>query len=129
MATTKDKILWTDCLGGLTVGVIVLLFHRFLSHWENLPISIVLTMGCVNLLYGSFSLYVTTRYPRPRYLISILAAANMCWLLVCIGIVVSYRNEIALLGFLLVLGEGMYVSALGYIEWRMRYALSVNINQ
>lgn len=129
MATTKDKILWTDCLGGLAVGVIVLLIHRLLSHWENLPASIVVTMGCANLLYGSYSLYVTTRNPRPRYLISILSAANMCWLLVCVGIVLIFRNEISLLGFLLVLGEGVYVSALGFTEWRMRDALSVNIDQ
>ncbi len=126
MATSNDKILWTDCLGGLFVGTVVLLIHPLLSQWENLPVGVIIAMGCTNLLYGSYSLYVTTRNPRPRVLVSILAAANMFWLLVCIGIVVSFRTEIAPLGILLVLGEGVYVSLLGFTEWRWRDSLSDN---
>ncbi len=124
METLNEKILWADCLGGICVGIIVLVIHPFLSQWENLPVPVIIAMGCVNLLYGSFSLYATTRNPRPRFLVSTLAAANMFWLLVCISIVVSFRREISALGILLVLGEGVYVSVLGYTEWRWRDALA-----
>ena len=126
METRNDKILWTDCIGGICVGIIVLVIHRFLSQWENLPVAVIIAMGCTNLLYGSYSFYVTTRNPRPRVLVSVLAAANMFWLLVCIGIVVSFRRDISALGILLVLGEGVYVSLLGFTEWRWRDALSGN---
>lgn len=118
------KILWLDCLGGLTVGVLVLATCSLLSLWENLPVGVVIAMGLANLLYGSYSLYVTTRKPRPLPLVSGLAVANMSWLLVCIAIAVIYWQRITGLGLLHVLGEGIYVAGLGVVQWQWRQKLS-----
>ena len=55
------KILWLDCIGGLVVGTVVLIFASLLSDWEGLPKTTVRFMGIANLAYGSYSFYVTTR--------------------------------------------------------------------
>lgn len=115
-----EKILWIDCLGGLIVGCIVLSASSLLARLENLPTQIVIAMGIVNLVYGSFSLYITTRKYRTISLVTALAVANALWLTVCIGITVSYWQEISTFGLLAVLGEGLSVSTLGYIEWKWR---------
>ncbi|MGJ8725355.1 MAG: hypothetical protein ACSHYB_12425 [Roseibacillus sp.] len=124
MKTSNVRILWLDCLGGLLVGALVLLLLRPLSSWEGLPISVVASMGLINLCYGGFSLYVTTRKFRPLRLVKTLAVANMSWLVVCGGIAFFFRQEISSLGMLHVVGEGIYVAALGVTEWRWRYQLS-----
>ena len=118
------RILWLDCLGGLAVGVIVVAFCWPISNWEGLPLVVVLAMGMVNLAYGSFSLYVTTRKNRPLSLIKILAIANMFWLLVCCVIVVVHWNQISILGILHLIGEGIYVAALGKVEWKLKDSLA-----
>lgn len=124
MSKVNEKILWVDCLGGLVVGVIVLLTYRFLSDWENLPTSIVIAMGVVNLCYGGYSLFVTTRKPRPLWMVQLLAAANMFWLFVCLAITITFWRQINFLGILHVVGEGIYVAALGVVEWKWRRQLS-----
>ena len=111
-----------DCLGGLVVGCVFVGLCRPLSDWENLPVGAVVFMVLTNLTYGGYSLYVTTRNPRPMMLV--LAIANMFWLACCLVIVNIYGSQISTLGWLHVIGEGVYVALLGYLEWRWRYRLS-----
>jgi len=120
MSNSKDKILWIDCLGGLIVGCVVLSIYKLLGDWEGLPTAVVLFMGVVNLAYGSYSLFVTTRNPRPLPMVKLLAIANMFWLLVCLVMAALYWQQITVLGILHVVGEGIYVAALGLIQWRWR---------
>ncbi len=119
-----DRILWVDCLGGLVVGVLVILLHHQISEWENLPLWLVVSFGGANLLYGAFSMYTTTRRPRPKILVKILAIANMLWLLVCLATVATFWHQITLLGVLHILIEGVYVAGLGFTEWRWRHRLA-----
>ena len=116
----NTNILWLDCVGGLVVGIIVLVFCKVLSNWEGLPLSVVAFMAIMNLVYGAFSLFITLRKPRPIILVRILAIANMAWLLVCIAIVATWFNQLTLLGWIHVLGEGLYVATLGWVEWKWR---------
>ena len=81
-------------------------------------------MGVANLLYGSYSLFVTTRRGRSKKLIEILAVANVIWLFICISILVCYWQQISIFGLIHVLGEGMYVAVLGLVEWQLRERLS-----
>lgn len=90
----------------------------------GLPLNVVLATGSANLIYGSYSLFVTTRKNRSLKLVKILAAANMFWLVVCVGILIAYWNQISVLGVLHVAGEGIYVSALGLVEWKMKESLT-----
>lgn len=118
------QLLWIDCLGGLLVGALVLSFHQWLSKVENLPVAVVLFMGIANLAYGAFSLYVTTRTPRPIGLVGLLATANRLWLLVCLAIAAVWFEQISAIGIGLVLAEGLYVATLGQAEWRLRRELA-----
>lgn len=120
----SDRILWLDCIGGLLVGVIVIALCWPISRWESLPLSVVLAMGAANLIYGGYSLFVTTRKNRSLKLVKILSVANMFWLLVCFGILIAHWNQISVLGELHVAGEGIYVAALGIAEWKMRESLA-----
>lgn len=124
MRTCCGRILWIDSLGGLFVGVFVLAICGPLSKWENLPFSVVLALGIANLLYGSYSMYVTIRNPRSMNSVKILAIANMLWLVVCCALVSTWWNEISMIGLAHLLGEGVYVAGLGYTEWRYRRCLA-----
>ena len=64
------------------------------------------------------------RNPRPMILVQVLAIANMFWLACCLVIVIIYGSQISILGWLHVIGEGVYVALLGYLEWRWRNRLS-----
>lgn len=121
---TKQNILWVDCIGGLVVGVLVLSLVRLVSVLGGLPVWIVLVVGGANLLYGTYSLWLTTRTHRPMILLKVLAFANMAWLLVCLAIIVSYWSEITLFGMAHKLTEGIYVATLGYLEWQWRETLA-----
>ena len=124
LGVNKQNVLWVDCIGGLIVGVLILCACKLISHWDSLPLSIVLGVGFANLAYGGYSLWVTTRKPRPILLVKILALANMAWLFVCVAIVASHWSEISVFGIFHKLGEGIYVAALGYVEWRWRETLA-----
>ncbi|MCA9130449.1 MAG: hypothetical protein KDB22_25345 [Planctomycetales bacterium] len=121
---TRNWILWTDCLGGLFVGLLVLLVHRLLSQLEGLPRLVVISMGIANLIYGSYSLFVTTRTRRPIVLIRVLAIANVIWLFVCVAILFLWFDTVTVFGMILILGEGIYVAALGLAEWRWQISLA-----
>ena len=123
METIKRNILWIDCLGGLSVGAVMLLLSRQIANLDALPVSTVIAMAFANVVYGSFSLYVTIQDPRSQFLVRVLAVANMCWFLFCVLIVASNWKTISLPGILHVLGEGIYVGFLGFIEWRWRRML------
>jgi len=120
----KQRILWLDCTGGLVAGAVVLLAARFFSDLECLPLWIIRFVGFANLAYGCYSLWVTVQIPRKLVLVKCLALANMAWLAVCIAIVVTYWNEVSVLGIGHMLAEGIYVASLGVIEWRWRNALA-----
>ena len=124
MSGSIDKILWFDCIGGLIVGCVVLAMYKLMSDWESLPAAVIFSMGVANLAYGSYSLFVTTRQPRPLVMVKLLAIANMFWLIVCLVIATAYWQQISILGMLHVVGEGIYVAALGLAEWKWRLLLS-----
>ena len=121
---TKQNILWVDCIGGLVVGVLVLCFCRLISSLGGLPIGIVLLVGFANLFYGTYSLWLTTRNRRGMVFLQILAFANMAWLLVCLAIIVSHWSDITIFGMVHKLTEGIYVAALGWLEWQWRESLA-----
>lgn len=124
MSNSSDRILWVDCLGALIVGCVVLSIYKLLSDWESLPTAIVFSMGIANLAYGSYSVFVTTRKPRPLLMVKILAIANMFWLIVCVAIATAFWQQMSFLGVLHLVGEGIYVAALGLTEWKWRMLLS-----
>ena len=107
MPLDKRNILWLYCLGGLSVGAILLVLHQQIARWDGLPSHLVLVLAVANLTYGSFSLLVTLRRQRSGNLVPVLAIANMLWFFVCGAIVIYYWPDISLFGIAHVLGEGV----------------------
>ena len=105
MTDSYDRLLWLDCLGGLIVGAIVLTISFPLSELGNLPLRVVVGMGIANVLYGSFSLFVTVQNPRSIGFVKTLAIANMAWLVVCVTLVWVWSEQISMLGTFHVLGK------------------------
>jgi len=129
MVGNKHNILWIDCLGGLVVGIVVLLLYKLISSWDGLPVVIVIAMGLANVVYGAYSLYVTTRNQRSVLLVNILAIANMAWLFFCVLIVCLHWEQITLFGIAHVIGEGIYVAGLGITEWIWRSELGQSVTK
>ena len=116
----KTNILWIDGIGGLIVGFIVLLISPWFSHWYGVPTNILVFTGVANLLYGSYSTPLANQRYRPEWKINLLIIANFIWTAVCIFLVVRYSDTLTLLGYIHILGEGVYVAVLAYFEWKWK---------
>lgn len=119
----SSRLLWIDSLGGLVVGVFVVGTHRWLADWYGLPEGLLLFTGIANLAYGAFSRSLARRSERPLSLIKVLASANILWTFVCAALLARYGADAGILGVLHLGAEGLYVGALGALEWRWRESL------
>lgn len=119
----RRKLLWFDCAAGLSVGAGVLLLHGLLSRWYGLPRGLVLFLGLMNVLYGTYALSLARRKRRTLKLVRILALGNMVWAGVCALLVITFRNTASPVGLGLLLIEGIFVGGLGLLEWRSRQLL------
>jgi hypothetical protein len=117
-------LLWIDCVGGLTIGSLVLATTPLLSDWYHLPPQLIFVLGITNLAYGCFSLSLAVRDTRPRFLICLLAVANIGWAPVCFALTTLWWPTITVWGAMHLIGEGCYVGALGALEWRLRERLA-----
>jgi hypothetical protein len=124
MPVWVQRIFWIDGLAGLSVGVFVLVFHRFLARLYGLPVDLVIFMGLVNVAYSVCGLTLAVRARRPLGLIVGLSSANYVWACVCVWLVVRFRDSASVLGLATLLFEGAFVAALATIEWRNRHALA-----
>ncbi len=118
------RILWVDALGALGVGVLVLLLGEWLTAWYRMPTAVVTGLGLANLGYGSvsFALALTPRWRRPAA-VWLLIIANWGWLAACLLLLARHGATASALGMAHLLVEGVYVAALGTVEWRVRRAL------
>lgn len=125
MIETKNKgLLWVDCIGGLLAGSLVLPLSHMVASWDGLPQGVIIFTGAANLIYGCFSLNLALREKRSMTMISILAWANMFWLLVCCLLTATWWSQISLFGIVHLIGEGIYVAGLGAVEWHNRESLT-----
>ncbi len=110
------SLLWIDCIGGLTVGALVLAFSDWLSALYGLPVGLVTAMGAANLAYGGFSFSLARRAVRPRALLRLLVAANLTWAALCVVAAAVLATEASAYGLAQLLLEGAYVGGLGLLE-------------
>lgn len=118
--TLRRRILWIDGLAALVAGMLVLLASGWLSPWYGLPKRLLLFIGAVNVLYGSYSTPLAARAVRPLKLIELLAGANLSWAIVCLVLATVYREASSVFGSAHLLGEALFVGTLGCLEWRWR---------
>ena len=92
-----NHILWIDCTAAAFAGLIVLLAAQWLSQLYHLPKGIIVFMGCVNLLYASYSFTLANYKKRSMLLINILITANSIWVLVCLVMLWKFWQEMTFL--------------------------------
>ena len=118
-----SNLLWIDCTAGAAVGLLVLVFTAQLSHLQALPQALLLFMGAANVLYASFSFFLTTRSKRPMPLIKLLVVANGFWSLVCVCLAVAFADTANFLGLGHLIAEAIFVGSLAAQEWKWRVQL------
>lgn len=116
----RYRLLWIDSLGGLAVGLIVLLVHKWLVNLYQLQQSFLIFIALVNIAYGLYSLSLVLRKRRPLSLIFLLVSANLLWAILCIRWAIVFRGSASVFGLIHLLGEGVYVGGLACLEWRWR---------
>ena len=114
----RKDILWFDGIGGIAAGIIVLSFNPWLSGFYGLPQTFIIFMGIVNLAYGSYSTPLAIRKRRSKRQISVLAAANTVWGLLCFSFLILFMKGITIFGITHLVVEGVYVGGLGCLEWQ-----------
>ena len=120
MNNLRRKLLWIDGSGGLLVGIIVLALLSWLTALHQLPRGVLAASGIANVAYGCYSLSLARRAIRPAAMISLLVAANLCWAVVCFTWTAMYFESATFLGLGHLTLEGLYVGALGCLEWHWR---------
>jgi len=110
-------LLWIDCGAALLAGVVVSLLSRWLSDLYDIHRGLIVAMGLANLAYGTFSLSLARRASRPRSLIVLLVAANAAWAGVCVLAAVLFARTASAFGLAHLVGEGLFVGGLAWLEW------------
>jgi len=116
----KTNILWIDGLGALVAGVVVLLISGWLSELYRMPKELLIFIGTINVIYGSYSTPLAIRSERPKKFINFLVAANLTWTLVCFILGFKFIETASIFGLIHLFGEGLYVGSLACLEWRWR---------
>jgi hypothetical protein len=119
------RVLWVDCTAAAIAGVTVLALSGWLSRLHLLPQELLLFIGAANLLYGSYSFTLARRVERPIILIKLLVYANAAWVVVCLGLAVTFWDQASPFGLAHLVGEAIFVGGLAAIEWRQRHQLAM----
>ena len=121
-ATRRARaILWLDGGSGLGAGIAVLIVHGWLATLHAVAPDLMLGIGVVNVLYGSYSgtlaMLATRRGRIPaRRAVSLLVLANLGWAAVCATLIAT--THASPFFYLHVAFECAYVTALAAAEWR-----------
>ena len=111
------NILHVDGIAGLSVGIILFIFHDWISITYNIPILIVFVFSAANVGYGIYASSLAFSQTRKVFSIALLAFANLLWGVVCLSVVLFYSKTLSLFGIVFICLEGVFVSALAFYEW------------
>ncbi len=119
---TAKRILVLDSVGALVAGAAVLALLPWLAPLHALPSSLLLTVGVVNLTYGTYSGALAIALARGRGIsrpaIDVLIAGNLAWAVVCLAVVALHAGRAHISGLLHIGLEGAYVAILARLERR-----------
>jgi hypothetical protein len=113
------RLLWFDCLAAAVAGTAMLALGGRLAPLLGLPRGVLLFIALVNLAYGAFSFSLARRPMAPAALVKVLVAANLSWVVVCVGMAIHFAGPESRLGAALMAGEGIFVGTLAVIEGRV----------
>ena len=112
------KLPWIDGFAALSVGALMFVLRGPLSDFYGLPYQLVTTIALVNMLYSVFGLTLGVLRRRPAWLLIALIAANLLWAVACIVFAVRAPASTTIWGYGQLVGEGAFVAALAFLEWR-----------
>lgn len=113
------QLIRIDWIGAAVAGLLVLLFSNWVADLYSLPITLVRALAWVNLAYSSFSFTLAMASREGRVpLLRVVAVANLVWTLCCFVLAARWLGEASVFGLAHLVGEGIFVGALGVLEWR-----------
>ena len=117
------RLLRLDSTAGLLAGLLMLVSHEWLAALTGMPVPVVLFVAVANLVYGSYSGWLVTTAQRrglpSRRVVTVLIVANVAWAVVCAALLARFGASATVFGWLHLVLEGVFVAALGLVEWRV----------
>ena len=119
-AHAARRILWIDCGAACVAGIVMLAAREWIAELHGLSRSLMMFVGVVNLVYGSYSGSLALRASMgrmpSRLAIDVLIAANFAWSIVCAALVgTTWGSSTGAAQFGL---EGCFVAVLAICERR-----------
>nr|WP_295873525.1 hypothetical protein [uncultured Chitinophaga sp.] len=112
------KILWADFALGSGTAVIGLAAYPVLAPFLGLPVSLVVLVSAVTLLYALVALWLATRRSPAVGRVRLLMYANVFWTLVSIGLVIGYITGATVFGAVFLVLQVVVVGGLALLESR-----------
>lgn len=116
-------VLWADAVAAGCAGLVLLAARESLADWFGLSVQLVAGNGIANWAYASYSgtlAALTALGVTPsRRSLGALVLANWVWALVCVVLVLRNWETGTALGFAYLAIEGVFVAALGCVEYRV----------
>lgn len=112
------KILWADFALGSGTAVIGLAAYKVLASFLGLPVSLVVFVSAVTLLYALVALWLAMRDSPVVGWVRLLIYANAFWTLVSIGLVIGYIGSATIFGAVFLVLQVVVVGGLAVLEKR-----------
>lgn len=122
MTRRARNILWIDGGAACVAGLAALVLRDWLAGLYGFSSGLVLFIAVSNLAYASYSGSLALLVSRggrlsPRA-VEALIAANLAWVVICVGILVTMHRFGSAIGLGVVAFEGCFVAALAAAELR-----------
>lgn len=113
-----NRLIWTDGLAALSVGVGMLPLRHFLADLLQLPLWLIVAQAVANLCYASYSLSLARRREKPVVMVRLLSIANMSYAFLAIGLLCYFYNTCSAWGVAFFVAEVVFIGGLGVLEWK-----------
>lgn len=118
-----NRLPWIDAGAGFVVGVLVLGLRSFLTDFYGLSLEVVTFIGAANVAYSTIGFVLGPLKRRPAWLLWLLIAANLGWAVVSTVMAATFWSSAHVFGLLHIVGEGLFVTMLAWLEYRHRAAI------
>ncbi len=113
-----DRLIWTDGLAALTVGLGMLPLRHFLADLLHLPLWLITAQAIANLCYATYSLSLARRKDKPLALVKILSIANLAYAFSAICLLCYFYPVCSPWGVAFFMAEVLFIGTLGILEWK-----------
>jgi hypothetical protein len=112
------RLLWLDTSLGNINALAFLLFPAFLGEFLGMPWWLVITIGCVNVVYAGSALALALQAQAPAHLVRVLVLANWSWVAVSVGLLFWHFPAATVWGQVFLVMQVVGIAALAWLEGR-----------